>query len=124
MSTAAYRMNLLELIEEHRNLFYRQTWMLGEAFMRVLPDDDAMTIPPRRLVRTGQAPKSGDGLPRAVDLAHAYVLNPDDPIWLRYLWTADTDKYGQRVYMGVNDGKMELHRHIHLTERFGVPTWR
>lgn len=124
MSAAVERMNLLEIIESHPKLWYRQTWYLGEAFLRVLPDDDAFTIPPRRLVRTGQAPKSSEGLPRAVDLAHAYVLQPDDPIWQRYHWTADTDKDGQRVYMGVNNGRMELHRHIHLTERFGCPVWR
>lgn len=123
MSAAVGRMNLLELREKYRGIFYSQAWYLGERFMRALPSDDAFNIPPRRIVRTGQVPKDSKGLPSAVDLAHAFVLTPTDPIWQKYLWTSDTDRHGQRVYVGVNDGKFEIHRHIHLTERFGCPTW-
>jgi hypothetical protein len=41
--------------------------------------------------------------------------------WDYYLWTSDTDSLGQRIYVGQNGRGLELHRHIHLTDRFRVP---
>ena len=48
---------------------------------------------------------------------------PDDAIWHRYLWTRDYDAQGQRVYVGGTDNGhgLEIHRHLHLDERFAVP---
>lgn len=124
MSEACGAMNLLELREHFPDRFYAQCWFLGEAFMRALPSEGRYTIPPRRIVHIGRKPKQRAGLPSAVDLAHAFVVFPNDPIWDKYLWTSDSDQFGQQVYVGAHAGKFEIHRHIHLTERFGTPSWR
>jgi hypothetical protein len=124
MSSAVGRMNLLELREKHPALFYSQSWFVREAFMRVLPNDDAPTVPPKRIHHTGQIPKPDADLPAAVDLAHAFVLHPDDPMWDRWYWTSDKDASGQRVFVGAVNGKFELHRHLAITERFGQAAWR
>lgn len=124
MSASVQRMNLVELRAAHPQRFYVQSWFLGEPFMRTLPDDNAPTIPPVRVVRLGLVPRDSHDLLYAVDLAHAFVGAPDDPIWQYYFWCADTDRAGQRVYVGVTAGLFEIHRHLHVTPRFGVPAYR
>lgn len=57
----------------------------------------------------------------AADLAALWLQDPDNRLWIRYLWTSDTDAHGQRVYVGQNGRGLEIHRHLHLTERWGVP---
>lgn len=111
---------LRALIAAHPDLFAAQTWYAAEPFM----DDDckvAVRLTPTDVLRTHQPEQYA--LPRAVYLAHCYVADPTAHVWTRYLWTQTTDREGQRVYLGVNNGKMEIHRHIHLTARFGVPQW-
>lgn len=119
-------MTLLELREAFPTLFYPQTWYVTEAFMRTLPSDPR---PPRpaRIGQCGRIPRSSRGLPVAVDVAHWYVEHPDDPIWRHYLWCADVDSDGQRVYVGgVNplrlgpSGGFQVHRHLVITRRWGV----
>lgn len=106
--------NLRALIALHPTLFLSQTWYDGEPFMEI----HAGVARPGFRVSEGDAP-----LTHAVALAQLYVQTPDDFRWRRYLWTSDTDRFGQRVYLGVNNGKMEIHRHLHLNTRWGVPTW-
>jgi hypothetical protein len=114
-------MTLRELRAAYPHLFHpNQDWFEGEAFMD-RPSHWCVAVPTS--VVTTALPGEFAKLQTAVNLANAYVMWPDLPIWSRYLWTADTDHLGQRIYMGVNNGLMEIHRHIHLTERFGVPTW-
>ncbi len=117
-------MNLLEIIAAHRSLFYPQSWMLGEAFMRTLPNESHW-IAPTRVIGKGAVPSSGKGLHLAVDLAHAYVREPLAPIWDDYLWCRDVDSQGQRIFLGgcANGHGLEIHRHLHISERFGVPRW-
>jgi hypothetical protein len=57
----------------------------------------------------------------AADLAALWLEDPTRDLWARYLWTGSFDHLMQRVYVGVNDGLLEIHRHLHLTERWGVP---
>lgn len=99
-----------------------QDWFKDEGFMFecAKPIEDQPVLPPA--FRPGAGPESGE-LPRCVDLIAAYVAAPNDPVWKFYLWTSDTDHLGQRVYIGKNERRMEIHRHIHLTDRFGVPVW-
>ena len=126
MSIACGPRNLLELRDAHPDKFYSQSWFAREAFMRTLPSDP-LPIRPSRLVRLGQVPKSSTGLPRAVDLAHLFLAHPDDAIWGSWLWCSDVDSSGQRIYVGgvssANGRRFEIHRYLHLTMQFGVPSW-
>lgn len=130
MSSAIGEMNLLELREAYPGLFYGQNWFLGEAFMRVLPDPYRKQCPPRGVIRVGKVPPLMPmlNLPSAVDLAHAFVATPGDPVWQHWFWCSDLDSLGQRVYVGgacsKNGGRFEIHRHIHITERHGEPSYR
>jgi hypothetical protein len=64
-------------------------------------------------------------MPSAVELVALYVLDREAEVWRDYLWTSTLDSQGQRVYVGgtANGRGFEIHRHLHLTERWGVPTW-
>jgi hypothetical protein len=110
---------LRDLIAAHPGLFYRQDWYRGEPFV----ERQAIPLPvPDRVLTTPDA-TNAPLLMSAASLCALYVTVPDSPIWGRYLWTADRDSKGQRVYVGSNGHGLEIHRHIHLTERFGVPLW-
>ena len=126
MSASIGMMNLLELREAHPGKFYRQDWFVREAFMRTLPSDP-LPYRPSKLVRLGQIPKSSHGLVSAVDLAHLFVVHPEDAIWSNYLWTADMDSNRQRVFVGgvteANGRRFELHRHLSITMQWGVPSF-
>jgi len=115
-------MNLLDLRAKYPGLFYSQSWFLDEPFMRALPNE-TRHVPPDSITAMGEVPKNAKGLWLAVDLAHAYVKRPADPIWRNKLWCRDTDRDGQRVYLTDNGKGLEVHRHLHITESFGVPTW-
>lgn len=116
-------MNLLELLGAFPGMFYRQAWYRDEAFLRTLPNERHRVAP--TVIRAGVVPDASDDLPLAVDLVNAYVRTPSDPVWQGYLWCRDTDAQGQRVYLGgTSNGKgLEIHRHLHITERFGVAVW-
>ncbi len=111
-------MTLREMIDAHPDKFYPQTWYDGEAFMDT--PDNTTTLWPNN-VRDGVPRFMARPLYRAVDLAQLWLRGPTDLIWSRYLWTSDTDSQGQRVYVGQNGKGLEIHRHLHLTERWGVP---
>jgi hypothetical protein len=112
---------LSELRKTHPDKFnMSQDWFNGELFMeRELPPyhpaPDAVVI--------GFTADAATSLSYAGSLALAYVANPSAAAWKRYLWTADVDSFGQRVYVGDNGKGFELHRHIHITERFGIPIY-
>lgn len=114
-------MTLRELIAAHPDRFYPQTWYAGEVFMDIPLPLNAPTNPQPSIWTI--VPTPGMALPLAVELAALYVAHPDSSIWRRYLWCADIDALGQRVYVGDNGHGLEIHRHIHLTERFGIPVW-
>lgn len=111
-------MTLREIIAAHPNLFYPQTWYEGEPFMDI---DHPPVVPPKDYRRH----QSGEGadLPFAASLAWAYVRSPELDIWRQYLWCADLDSEGHRIYMGSNGKGMEIHRHLRITERWGVALW-
>lgn len=117
-------MTIVEMLDRYPRLFYSQQWFRGEAFTRILPSE-IPAFPPSSLVFSGKEPPKNARLYHAVDLLNAYLKAPSDLIWDSYLWTKDVDATGQRVYIGgkSNTGVIEIHRHIHLTERHGVPSW-
>jgi hypothetical protein len=120
-------MTLLDIIEANPDLFRTdQTWYAEEDFVSAPMPRGTFREPPRFTLFDGEKPREqyANRLPLAVTLAHLYVQHPEAEIWTRYLWTGDTDAEGQRVFMGVNEGKMEIHRHLHLTDRFGCPAWQ
>lgn len=115
-------MTILDLLASHPHLFRTdQTWFADEDFVRL----DLTPLPrmPRKAITCKAVSVDDvDELTDAVLLLDLYTRFPDNPIWVRhYLWCADTDRYGQRVFIGVNDGKMEIHRFLHITNRWAVP---
>ena len=116
-------MTLRELRAAHPKMFYAQNWFDGEAFM----DYDVDLSQVREVLpaawKEGTLPEHGTFLMRAVYLAWLYVLHPTAPLWDKYLWCHDVDSQGQRVYVGQNGKGFEIHRHLHITERWAQPTW-
>jgi hypothetical protein len=123
-------MTLRELRAAHPHLFHpNQDWFEDEAFMDV--PCLAVKGPPTRVAREHDV--MGRSLPPhpstpsvpAATLARAYVEAPELLVWRDYLWTSDTDRQGQRVYVGgtANGKGFEIHRHLHLTARWGIPVW-
>lgn len=114
-------MTLADLIAQYPAFFYRQTWYQGHAFTRIEVERTA-TMP--RVVRgAGRLPRDGESLPHTADLAALYVSNAADPVWRRYLWTCDHDDLGQRIFVGDNGSGLEIHRHLAITDRWGIPSW-
>lgn len=117
-------MTIVEMLDRYPKRFYAQHWYRGEAFTRILPMDVPYFAPNARTF-PGKVPPANAKLYHAVDLLNCYLKYPDAAIWDDYLWSKDTDAQGQRIYVGgrSNTGSIEIHRHLHLTERFGVPSW-
>jgi hypothetical protein len=118
------RLTLREIIDANNHLFYPQTWMNGEAFM----DRIAEPLPLPTFSQWSfyyLFPKQESQRASAASLALCYVNNPDADIWSKYLWCDDQDSLGQRVYIGgkSNTGKLEIHRHLSITSRWGLPSW-
>ena len=114
------------MVDAYPHLFAPQTWYAQESFAHLkLPPIIGL---PTHLVRCPRSPEAGivDELTDAVLLVALFLRYPDDAIWRDYLWTGDTDAQGQRVYVGgtANGRGFEIHRHLHLTERWSVPVWR
>ena len=118
-------MNLLDLRLAHPHLFYAQDWFLGESFMRALAGPPVET--PTRILHGGRVPAADAALPVAIDLAEAFIRDPYAAIWRRFLWCADHDHLGQRIYVGgvsaENGHRFEIHRHLAITEKWGCPSW-
>jgi len=122
-------MTLGDLIRNRPEFFYPQQWYADEPFLEreEPPEYAAVERPPNGGHSPGFEPSHiiwhTTPAPPAVTLARLYIADPDHPIWMRYLWTDDFDRSGQRVYVGENGRGLEIHRHLHLTDRWGVPTW-
>ncbi len=116
-------MTMTELRREYPALFYRQDWFLRERFMGIYPNTSEPSLP--RVKARGVIPEHGRDLPRAVDLAHAYVRHPDADCWRQFWWTADTDAKGQRIYVGgvsaENGRRFEIHRHLTINDHWCTP---
>ena len=111
-------MTLRQMLAAHPSRFLRQTWYLAERF---LDDEPDLAQPMPVLITAGD--RAHDSEYTAATLVALYLTHPAHPMWDRYLWTADTDRDDQRVYVGgiTNTGVLELHRHIHLSDRFARP---
>lgn len=115
-------MTLREILRLYPRMFYPQTWYLSEPFLDIDVEIDALhTVP--TLVALPHPPRQQDIAPAAAQLAAMYIRHPDHSMWQQYLWCAESDLLGQRVYVGSNGQGLEIHRHIHLTERFMLPLW-
>lgn len=115
-------MTLREMRETYPGLFYEQDWFDGHAFMNEDLPTYLWVSKPEIRHRWWRKPR---GLAwRAVDIASIWVREggvSDHPMWGRYLWTSSHDDLGQRIYVGQNGKGLEIHRHLHLTDRWGVP---
>ena len=113
-------MTLADVLVEYREMFCRQDWYDGHTFLTVDHTDWPVVT---RVSRFGGVPVQYDAdLLPAVALVFQMLNVPDSPLWRWYLWTADLDDLGQRVYVGQNGRGIEIHRHIHLTTRFAIPS--
>ena len=115
-------MTLRDLLRLNPSAFYPQTWYLDEPFL----DTDVGTLPltpPVELASYPEPPGLWLHEPFAAHLAALWIVKPDMPMWSKYLWCADVDSQGQRVYVGQNGHGLEIHRHLHLTSRWVIPTW-
>jgi hypothetical protein len=114
--------NLRALRAALPDLFYSgQTWFDREPFMDVEHDPTRPLAFPE-FARAASA--NHESTVPAFLLALLYVHYPNNPIWSKYLWTSDFDRQGQRVFVGQNGHGFEIHRHLYVTERFGLPVWR
>jgi hypothetical protein len=115
---------LREIIASHPELFYSQAWYQGEAFLNrkatpiETPAFSQWSFP-------YLFPQQQHQRVSAASLAWAYVRDPMNAIWDKYLWCDDQDSQAQRVFVGgkSNTGKFEIHRNIQITSRFGLPSW-
>lgn len=112
-------MTLRDLLREYPAMFYPQTWYADEPWLDTVIDT---TQPmPTTWVHTGAVTKDPvTYLPTAGQFAWHYVQDPTHIIWQMYLWCAECDAQRQRVYVGTNGHGFEIHRHLHLTSRFGI----
>lgn len=117
-------MNIVQMVEANPSLFYAQSWYANEQFARAAASDGRI-CPPKSVKRLGKMPKGTIYLVRAADLVALYVDHPNHPAFLDYLWTSDLDSFGQRIYVGgTRSGRgLEIHRHLHISPRFGQPSW-
>lgn len=113
---------LRELITAHPDRFHPQTWYADEPFM-----DFGVQSAVRLPSFTTMPRPNGQELPRAAMLAQLFLMYPHADVWTKYLWCKDTDRLGQRVYVGnvceANGHRLEVHRHLAITDRWGVATW-
>jgi len=123
-------MTLRDLIRNRPDMFYPQQWYADEPFLdRDEPPEYAcVERPPNGTHSPGFEPSHiiwhTTPAPPAVTLARLYIRQPDHPIWKRKLWADDKDHLDQRVFVSTENKKgLEIHRHLHLTEEWGVPTW-
>lgn len=114
-------LTLRDILKRHSERFYAQTWYLDEPFLdRQWPP--LLRTSPSQVVDCA-AVSDADRLPSASQLAFLYVCDPHATVWGRYLWCSDLDSLGQRIYVGANGKGLEIHRHLHITSRWGIPTW-
>jgi len=114
-------MTLRELLSGYPEFFYPQTWYTNHAFLDTEFVAGSLTIPQH--VATSRDDGCEFPTISAVHLAVLYIGDPTHEIWKRYLWCTDVDDQQQRVYVGSNGQGFEIHRHLHLTSRWGVPSW-
>jgi hypothetical protein len=113
-------MTLRELRVRHAGLFHpNQDWFDGERFM----EQQAIPLPLPRGFFPTQDRTAAPFLVSAASLCALYVTAPGLPIWKSWLWTADSDKRGDPVYV-MDQGKgLEIHRHLQLRDTCGCPIW-
>ena len=91
-----------------------QDWFADEAFVHTEADRTVALPSGFEQSRTPDGAKYS-----AATLAALYVRAPEHSIWKNYLWTTDTDRFGQPVYVGDNGRGLEIHRHLALSNRWG-----
>ena len=120
-------MNLRELRAAYPHRFHHnQDWFADERFMDSPNVRLANCRPPVRVISPDDPNATGYPRHPAVYLAGCFIADepPGKWLWRRRLYTSDYDRFGQQVYLTVTDGRLEIHRHLHATEQFGVAVWR
>lgn len=78
---------------------------------------------PTQVLDVPQVSAVATDLPSVARLTLLFIADPTNAVWSRYLWCAERDTQGQRIYVGTNGQGLEIHRHLHITSRWGIPTW-
>ncbi len=121
-------MNLYLLRQINADDFYKQDWYMDEPFMKREPERELPIPEGFERLNPNRFHVLSQRLPSAIEYAHLYVKHLELEIWEKFLWTRDTDRLGQRIYVGgVNQGKtkgFQIHRHLHIDEKWGVPVFK
>lgn len=121
-------LSLLELRAEHPTLFAPQTWYDEEPFAKRQDGIALLGLPTQVVPCVNPLPH---WRPLAVEVANLFVLYPDESVWDGFLWTADRDRWGQRVFVGgrqmkrgfAGDGRFQVHRWVTPTIGWGDAVW-
>ncbi len=117
-------MKLINVVDANPALFYEQGWWREQEFAHA-DNTGLLTIP--ELVGPGVDPELAGFLPHASTLAMLYVSNPDHSTWRNFLWTADKDYHGNRVYVGgvgeFGIEQFQVHRALDYTNLCAIPVW-
>ena len=117
-------MTLAEIVAAHPDDFYRQDWWKAQAFAHE-GHGHVLTMPTE--VKPVD-PSYVGFLPYAASLALLYVTDPGAECWRSFLWTADVDDEGNRVYVGglgiYGIELFQIHRNLEIDERWGCGVWQ
>jgi hypothetical protein len=115
---------LRSLRAAHPALFAPEPWGDDAAFLDA-PLEAPLPRLPAMVITLPQLPDDSWLLQSAVQLAELYVRTPTAAVWSRFLWTADVDRAGRRVYVGgvTPETGWQLQWHAPLTRQWGFPSW-
>lgn len=120
--------SLLEVVEYAPQMFYGQPWWPGQAFAKQ-PHGGILTMPGHVIQDSlGSFPPEDAGfLPWASALALLYVAHPNSAGWGHFMWCADKDDHGNRVYVGgvgfSGIDSFQVHRALDYQKLCGVAVW-
>ena len=119
-------MTLTEIVDAHPDLFYEGNgWWRGQKFAVADHRLGAAAVPLMVTADRTRAARSAASLA----MTYAHYSTTSAPFhfngWWAFLWTADTDDYGQQIYVGgvgqFGIDKFQIHRHLRIDDRWVTP---
>lgn len=116
---------LAEIVSYDSAAFYTQAWWRDQSFAS--QRHPAILTMPTAVQRMYPNESGALPLPYASQLAALYLAHRDSEIWRSFLWTADLDDDGNRVYVGgvgiYGIPTFQIHRHLTIDDRWGTAVW-